>query len=91
MEILHRGAAAASAASVATFPLMRFVDVNDYGSDGGDDVSAPKQPEEIPGVVVLMKRERERERERVLSQEMEKKFFFLFLNRKREAIDRMKE
>lgn len=74
MEILRRGAAAAS---VATFPLMRFVDVNDYGSDGGDDVSAPKQPEEIPGVVVLMKRERET----VSSQEMEKKsasrvFFF---------------
>lgn len=31
-------------------------------SDGDDDdVSAPKQPGEIPGVVVLMKRERERE------------------------------
>lgn len=38
---------------------MRLVDGNDYGSDGGDDVSAPKQPEEIPGVVVLMKIERE--------------------------------
>lgn len=37
---------------------MRFVDDNDYGSDGdADDVSAPKQPAEIPGVVVLMKRE----------------------------------
>lgn len=40
-------------------PLMRFVDDNDYGSDGDDDVSAPKQPGEIPGVVVLMKRESE--------------------------------
>ena len=38
---------------------MRFVDGNDYGSDGADDVSAPKQPGEIPGVVVLMKREGE--------------------------------
>lgn len=36
---------------------MRFVDGNDYGSDGGDDVSAPKQPGEIPGVVALMKSE----------------------------------
>ena len=80
MEILHRGAAAASAASVATFPLMRFVDVNDYGSDGGDDVSAPKQPEEIPGVVVLMKRERERERERESFEpgDGEKVFFSFF-------------
>lgn len=37
-------------------------------TDGGDDVSGPKQPGEIPGVVVLMKRDREceskRERER---------------------------
>lgn len=31
--------------------------VNDRGSDGADDVSAPKQPGEIPGVAVLMKRE----------------------------------
>lgn len=31
--------------------------VNDCGSDGADDVSAPKQPGEIPGVSVLMKRE----------------------------------
>lgn len=45
-------------ASVATFPLMRFVDDNDYGSDSDDDVSALKQPAEIPGVVVLMKRAR---------------------------------
>lgn len=37
---------------------MRFVDGNDCGSDGDDDVSAPKQPGEIPGVVVLMKREK---------------------------------
>lgn len=28
-----------------------------------DDVSAPKQPGEIPGVVVLMKREKERNQE----------------------------
>lgn len=41
---------------------MRFADDNDYGSDG-DDVSAPKQPGEIPGVVVLMKREREKQLE----------------------------
>lgn len=46
---------------------MRFVDGNDYGSDGNDDVSAPKQPGEIPGVVVLMKRERN-----CSSQEIEK-------------------
>lgn len=34
---------------------MRFVDDNDYGSDGDDDddVSTPKQPGEIPGVVVF--------------------------------------
>lgn len=32
--------------------------VNDCGSDGADDVSAPKQPGEIPGVAVLMKREK---------------------------------
>lgn len=37
---------------------MRCVGGNDCGSDGDDDVSAPKQPGEIPGVVVLMKRER---------------------------------
>lgn len=40
---------------------MRFADDNDYGGGGDDDVSAPKQPGEIPGVVVLMKGERERE------------------------------
>lgn len=34
--------------------------VNDCGSDGADDVSAPKQPGEIPGVAVLMKRENEK-------------------------------
>lgn len=39
-------------------PLIRCVGGNDCGSDGDDDVSAPKQPGEIPGVVVLMKRER---------------------------------
>lgn len=49
---------------------MRFVDGNDCGRDGGDDVSAKKQPGEVPGVVVFNE-EREGERN-CLSQEIEK-------------------
>lgn len=43
-----------AAASVAIFRLMRFGDDNDCSNndDDDDDESAPKQPEEIPGVVV---------------------------------------
>lgn len=37
-------------------PLMRFVDDNDYGGDGDDDVSPRNNLGEIPRVVVLMKR-----------------------------------
>lgn len=35
---------------------MRFVDDNDYGGDGDDDVSPRNNLGEIPRVVVLMKR-----------------------------------
>lgn len=35
---------------------MRFVDDNDYGGDGDDDVSPRNNLGEIPRVVVLMKK-----------------------------------
>lgn len=70
---------------------MRFVDGNDCGRDGGDDVSAKKQPGEVPGVVVFNE-EREREREKLFEPgDRESQRSRWGFERRQRPRDRMKE